>query len=232
MVFAEIIPSLPHAPGGSRRGRVEAQPAGAGEHRPCGCAAPRRDEHNMKVLLGRAAPSHTLPQVLSGVGFFGGAYSNGQKSGCRRGCQFPLPDAESEPIDSKTLHLRVPQVGVRGNLYAAFFSRSESRASAVRSLHSLLSPLERTSDVDVVCAFGQLLPGNEGCLTFVVLRLPACCSASPCGSCHLRPARGGEERNPSLVTAHRRVVRLASSRRLRASHAPGPRRHPPAQQRR
>jgi len=79
MVFAEIIPSLPHAPGGSRRGRVEAQPAGAGEHRPCGCAAPRRDEHNMKVLLGRAAPSHTLPQVLSGVGFFGGAYSNGQK---------------------------------------------------------------------------------------------------------------------------------------------------------
>ena len=32
--------------------------------RPCGCAAQRRNEHT--VILGRAAPSHTLPRVGNG----------------------------------------------------------------------------------------------------------------------------------------------------------------------
>ena len=37
------------------------EPGSSLSSRPCGCAAPRRNEH--KVILGRAAPSQTLPRV-------------------------------------------------------------------------------------------------------------------------------------------------------------------------
>jgi|GEM_PF-2129378 len=55
----------PRAPGGSRRGRMDAQPAGAGEHRPCGCAAPRRDDHEGASWEGVALPD---PPVGRGPG--------------------------------------------------------------------------------------------------------------------------------------------------------------------
>ena len=115
MVFEEIIPYPPRAPGGSRRGLPDARAACAGECRPCGSAAPRRDEKKGSSWEGAALPD---PPTVGGRGNPGSPYpclraqpSQTLPSGEGRGNPgSPYPCLKAQP--SQTL----PRAGVWGNL--------------------------------------------------------------------------------------------------------------------
>ena len=57
---AEEISAIRPLPGGSRRGLVKAKRTCAGKRRPCGCAAPRRDEDEGSSWEGAARAMGTL----------------------------------------------------------------------------------------------------------------------------------------------------------------------------